>query len=548
MSGKNRFALWQSMIIIAGLLLTGISSVMLYQSEVRDVNNALKIDVDQRSEALARMLSSSVEPLHSISALFVNGEAPSYAQFDKHAKRILSHHNTIQAIEWIPKVTLAQRGGFETKMQELFPDFEFKERGPNNNMLRAKERSEYFPVYYVSPVMGNEKAIGFDLASNAIRKTSLIESRDTAREVATAGLNLVQEKGSSKGFLVFLPIYKLTEAGQPSSKVELKDDLLGFVLGAYRITELFNRSALTKRPLGLELMLYDNLEGGSVDLLLHHTSRTRMSIERSISYRKKLPPFYSRQWSVLAMPTHEYVDRYRTYIPYAIAIVGTLLTLITVFYLRVLHNQSVRVQKLVDDKTRELSIVNQKLKRISRIDALTEISNRRSMDRFMEKEWSRAIRHQSHISAIMIDIDNFKKYNDFYGHQMGDDCLKKVAYALSKVVGRPGDMVARYGGEEFALIIAHTEDVSSIARKCQTSVERLNIVHEASGSYDVVTVSAGYCTVAPKQGQLAVDLFKAADRALYLAKKNGKNRVEKALFECSKHAAVAVNDLSDKLV
>lgn len=517
---------------------------MLYQGEERDVKNALTIDVDHRSEALARMLITSVEPLHTISALFEEGVTPSYAQFNKHANRILSHHNTIQAIEWIPRVTLDQRADFESRLQGRFPGFEFKQRNLENNMERATERAEYFPVYYVAPITGNEKAIGFDLASNATRHASLIESRDSGMEVASASINLVQDTENNKGFLVFLPIYKSHEKSLDTS-VSQKDNLLGFVLGVYRIGELFNRSALTTRPLGLELILYDNLAGGETDLLMHHRSRTGQSIDRSISYKKDLPLFYSRQWTVLAMPTHEYVARYQSYIPYAVAFVGTLLTFLTVFYLRVVSQQAIRVQKLVDDKTRELNIVNQKLKRLSKTDSLTEIANRRSLDEFVEKEWARAIRHQSHLSVIMIDIDNFKQYNDFYGHQKGDDCLKVVATALSTVVGRPGDMVARYGGEEFAIIIAHSEDVSKIANKCRTTIERLNVAHQMSSVGDFVTISVGYCTVCPEQGQVANDLFRAADKALYLAKNNGKNRVEKSALECSQKAAVSVNDISD---
>jgi len=545
MSANGRFALWQGLIIISGLFLTGISSWLIYQGEIRDVNNAMKIDVDHRSEVLARMLFSSVEPLHVMAALFENDTPPTYARFNKHAQRIFSDHNAIQALEWIPKVQLSERDGIEKKMRHLYPDFEIRQRGLDNSMVRASEREEYFPVSYVAPIIGNEKAIGFDLASNATRYASLIKSRDSATEIATASINLVQETGNSKGFLVFLPIYKTTFNKLIVDKNDFNEHLLGFVLGVYRINELFYKSALTENPIGLELMLYDNHSSADVDLLLRDISRTGVDLETDISYKKDLPLFYSRQWSLVAKPTHGYVGEFHSYIPHAVAFFGCLLTLLTVFYMRMIYSQSVRVQKMVDDKTRELSLVNQKLKRISRTDSLTQIANRRCMDVFFDKEWARAKRYQSTISVIMIDIDNFKQYNDFYGHQLGDECLKSVAQVFSKMLGRPGDMVARYGGEEFCLIIAHNTDVSAIAHKCQTSVERLQISHQMSQTSDYVTISVGYCTVIPQQGMMPQDALKAADKALYLAKDNGKNRVEKMLFESGKQAAATLIETND---
>lgn len=546
MSTKGRFTLWQSLIICAGLFLSGISSWMLYQGEVRDVNNALKIDLEQRGQAFTRMLFASVEPLHAISVLFESETVPTYAQFNKQAQRILTHHDTnILAIEWIPKVVASQRKSVEQAMVQYYPNYQFTQKGLNRTMVPAIAKDVYYPVYYVFPSEGNEPAMGFDLSSDAKRYATLIDAKNGGVEMASAGINLVQKTRTTKGFLVFLPVYKEPFEEIQHDKALLDENLLGFVLGVYDIGELFKNSALSAHPLGLELLIYDNLGANNSELLFRHMSRTSNSINRNITYQKALPQFYSRQWTMVAMPTHEYVARFHSVIPYLVATFGSLLTLLTVFYLRILQNQTTEVQRLVDEKTRELNIVNEKLKHISRTDSLTNIANRRCMDSFFEQEWGRAIRYQSPLSLIMIDIDHFKQYNDFYGHQLGDECLIKVATALAKIVGRPGDMVARYGGEEFCLIIAHSDDVSSIANKCRSNIEALKIPHQISPVSEYVTISVGYCTYTPMMGQLGLDMFKSADRALYQAKEKGRNCLVKAMFECSKKAAIALSNNND---
>jgi len=531
MSTKNRFALWQGLIVIAGLLLSGISGWMLHQGEVRDARHALNLDVERRAQELNRMLASNVEPLQVIAALFDNGQPPTYTQFNKHAERILNQHQSIQAIEWIPKVSHADRVSFENEAQALFPGFQLRQRDIHGQMVKATDRSEYFPVYLITPIVGNEKAIGYDLTSNPTRLSSLTTSRETATQMASASISLVQEAGNSKGFLVFLPIYKSSVNRLIANKEVLSQGLLGFVLGVYRVDEIFYKSAMSQQTQGIALSLYDNTDGQHADLLLQQTVRSTVNQGDSVSYEVDLSPFYSRQWSLLARPTEHYINQYHTVAPLTVASLGTLLTLFTVFYLRMIYRQSLQVQKLVDDRTRELSLANQKLKQISKTDSLTGIANRRCMDSFLANEWARAKREQSALSIIMLDIDFFKQYNDNYGHQMGDECLQKVAQALAKMVGRPGDMVARYGGEEFCIIMAYNEDSANMAHKCQKAIEAINIPHQGSEASEFVTISAGYITIKPQQEMQIEDVLKAADTGLYLAKTNGRNRVEQAFIK-----------------
>ncbi|MBL4865193.1 MAG: diguanylate cyclase [Pseudomonadales bacterium] len=170
------------------------------------------------------------------------------------------------------------------------------------------------------------------------------------------------------------------------------------------------------------------------------------------------------------------------------------------------------------------------LVQMARIDGLTGVSNRLGYNDFMDMEWRRACRNNLPISLIMIDIDYFKQYNDSYGHIMGDECLKRVATALASLVRRPGDLVARYGGEEFAAILPDTDraGVQFIAEKMRKCVESLKIDHCESSVGPHVTVSIGCFSVNPNPGEQPEELASRADKALYSAKKCGRNRVIEA--------------------
>ncbi len=175
---------------------------------------------------------------------------------------------------------------------------------------------------------------------------------------------------------------------------------------------------------------------------------------------------------------------------------------------------------LVLKKKREL------LENLSFTDNLTAIPNRRKFDYYLDLEWPRAIREQIPFSLMLIDVDDFKKYNDCHGHPAGDQCLKRLALALSEVVFRPTDLLARYGGEEFAIILPNTgtAGVSFLSKMIQKRLELLNIPHTQSSVCDRLTVSMGGATMIPTPNSILDELIGYADQALYKAKREGKNR------------------------
>ena len=167
------------------------------------------------------------------------------------------------------------------------------------------------------------------------------------------------------------------------------------------------------------------------------------------------------------------------------------------------------------------------LDRMALLDGLTGIPNRRNFDVTFEKEIRRAARSKSFLSLILMDIDFFKKYNDHYGHVAGDSCLRQVAKAVEGVKKRGSDFAARYGGEEFVMILpgSDMEGAMQLAEDVRCAVAALNIQHTTSDVAEYVSLSLGVATILPNQKMLLVDLIKAADKALYQAKANGRNCV-----------------------
>ncbi|MCD8487534.1 MAG: diguanylate cyclase [Desertifilum sp.] len=189
-------------------------------------------------------------------------------------------------------------------------------------------------------------------------------------------------------------------------------------------------------------------------------------------------------------------------------------------------------RKQAEDALRQL---NQELQRLANLDGLTQIANRRYFNQVFQVEWQRLKREQQFLSVILADVDYFKLYNDYYGHQAGDECLKQIAHALEASVRRPADLVARYGGEEFIIVLPNTigEGAVQVAEKIQKAIANLQILHQRSNVSDRVTLSLGIASIVPSADIEPGRLIATADRALYEAKANGRNTFRVRQFQSS---------------
>jgi diguanylate cyclase (GGDEF)-like protein/PAS domain S-box-containing protein len=202
-----------------------------------------------------------------------------------------------------------------------------------------------------------------------------------------------------------------------------------------------------------------------------------------------------------------------------------------------IRSLNAELERRVAERTRALGAVNAELERTNRelarlsmTDMLTELPNRRHFEASSAREFARARRERRPVSLLFIDIDEFKAYNDHYGHLAGDECLQSVASAIDEALNRPSDMVCRYGGEEFAALLVNTDAAGArnVAERMAAAVRDRGITHEASSVAPFVTISVGTASQVPDEGASASELLERADRALYRAKRRGRDAIEQA--------------------
>lgn len=190
-----------------------------------------------------------------------------------------------------------------------------------------------------------------------------------------------------------------------------------------------------------------------------------------------------------------------------------------------LKDYSHHLEIKVTERTAELEKANQELYRIATLDGLTLVANRRCFDSYLQEQWQRLLVTKEPLGLLLCDIDFFKLYNDYYGHQAGDECLKQVAQFLSQLVRRSSDLVARYGGEEFAIVLPDTDQLGTrqVAERIGLETQRLQLPHAKSPIAPYITLSVGVSNIVPDPAQSCTTLISTADRALYKAKNAGRN-------------------------
>jgi diguanylate cyclase (GGDEF)-like protein len=223
---------------------------------------------------------------------------------------------------------------------------------------------------------------------------------------------------------------------------------------------------------------------------------------------------------------------YQTYWFYALCALAVAIVVID-YLIRIRRNKKQMIGllqeqvRLLELHAIQLEQANQDLQRLSYVDGLTGVANRRHFEVALDLEWRRASRAGTPLSLIMVDADFFKPFNDAYGHQRGDDCLVLIAGTIRNALNRPGDMIARYGGDEFIILIPGTdaEGAAALAEVMRDRVETMEIAHDGSLDDKVMTISLGVVTGYPTRGLTPGELVGAADEALYRAKDEGRNRL-----------------------
>lgn len=502
------------MLAVAGMLFTSTVSGWLFWLDYRGAQQRFHQQVDDRARHLRSELRQSMESLYTLRDVIRYVDSLPAIVFDDVAHAALRRNAHVLALEWVPRVPHAERAEFEAGMDE---GARLTQMDDDGQRRPAPIRDEYYPVRFVVPVAGNEALVGMDLAGRARRLQALMMARDAGGLAMSEPLSLLQpDRYGKAGVLIALPVY----SGRPETTGARRAALRGFVVAVIDVERLLLRifpDAKDQRWLRI-----DDIDDEQTLLIefgqpaMHH-------------YQVPLTRFAERQWQLTMSPPWSMVRANISLLPLAAMLVGTLLVVIVCGYLWLLLRRGEEVETLVEERTRELRDANQRLASLSVTDPLTGLANRRALDDYLAHEWQRASRDQSPLTVLLLDVDHFKKLNDTWGHQIGDQCLRELAKIMTAYFKRPADLVARYGGEEFAVVLPNT-DVGV--------VEQTNRFREAVAAHNIdigggevlgMTVSGGIATLVPAIGQAPRDLIKRADQALYEAKGAGRNRIERAI-------------------
>ncbi len=514
---------WIRILVLgSGLVLAAVSYTSITEHEQQTTRERFERAANDRYMVLERGISEGLMVTRALGGLFAASQQVERDEFRRFAQPLLGAYPGVKALEWVPRVASGRRAWFEQELQHEYPGAGFTEQRAGVGLVRAGERDEYYPVFFMEPYAGNEVALGYDLGSDPGRRAILDAARDSGKLLATPWINLVQEKSESPGFMLVVPFYR--SGMLPAAREGRRENIKGFLVVVLRVEELVEHALASLKPGGVDLVISDTAPGRDRPLSYVHHSRTRSSAtglqdQWMIDSKQRLGSHYQlevagQRWSVRAAAAPGYYLMVTP--PLALLASGSVLVVMTVIL--------VYLTKLNKDR-RRLSQENLTLERLSQEDALTGIANRRAFDIRLHQEWLRALRAQDPLGLILIDIDHFKDYNDHYGHQAGDLCLRKIAQACKAVCTRTPDLVCRYGGEEIAVILPDTplSGVCELAERMHQAVGLLEIEHVKSPVSAFVSVSMGVGSVVPQDDKSDVALIYVVDNALYRAKQNGRN-------------------------
>jgi PAS domain S-box-containing protein len=335
--------------ILVGTVIS-IAGYTLASSLDRQVIRAEFVQKTQNHfETIKREIESNLQAVVSVKAFCDSIGYAGRSEFRDFARPHLSTNPSVQAIEWIPCVPRFERVAYEAAARQSgLSGFQIIELDLQGNTIRAAEREEYFPVYFAEPYQGNEVALGFDLASNPVRKKALEKSRDTGEPSATGRITLVQETAAQFGFLVFAPVYR--KGAATDSLKARRENLKGFALGVFRIGDIVEKSLTHLKPEGIDIYLYDkSAESPEESFLYSHASRTGKPALFSISNGQTGPDgrlenvrtlnVANREWLVLMKPGPDFAGAGKTRQPWGVLAAGLLLTAMLAKYL-IVHKRA----------------------------------------------------------------------------------------------------------------------------------------------------------------------------------------------------------------
>ncbi|HXY21633.1 MAG TPA: CHASE domain-containing protein [Burkholderiaceae bacterium] len=348
---KRGLPLWVLAFVLA-LAITAATFSFVRQYEVNRAQAEFRASAVQRTDLLQADIALATSELTALGAYFDASSNIDRQTFHRLAHSILKTGSPIRAIEWIPRVPAEQRSRFEqTARRDGFTSFEFTQREEQGSMVSADARAEYYPVYFVEPLQGNEKALGFDLSSNSARRAALEKSMITGELCATSRVNLVQENSGQYGFLAFRPVYR--GGVVPEGFAKRKANLVGFVLGVFRIGDMV-QSGIEDISSKVQLTLIDaDAEPGKRLLYPNAADNDGTDALPSDNKVTRVLPVAGRFWTVIATPRPGVFEA-NHYGSTSILVLGVLISVLWSAYLRQMLVRQSDIKEAIELRTRDL--------------------------------------------------------------------------------------------------------------------------------------------------------------------------------------------------
>jgi PAS domain S-box-containing protein len=417
----------------------------------------LRLTFGQRAATLAHTIEENfdnyLDILRAIQSFYDSSHRVERHEFHTFVQASLTHRPGIQALAWVPRMLESERVAYEEiARQEGYPSFQLTEQGPQGQMVRAAQRSEYFPVYYVEPYVGNEASLGFDLASNPARRDTLYRARDTGEPMATQRLTLVQETGHQFGFLICMPLY--SNGRLPPTMAMRHQNLSGFAVAIFRLDDMLEATLHGVDRQGMELWIIDELAPDG-DRLLYGFPRD-VQTEAGATFdavpKKSLSEVHwsttlelaGHYWTLHFAPTLTYLATQQTWQPWAVRLGCLLLTGLLGAFLLVITSRTTQVERLVAERTAELQHANTWLQ--------TEISERRRIEEALSEREARtrAILETAIDGIVTIDEQGtIESFNPAAERLFGYAATEVMGQSIGMLMPLPygeehGDYLARY--------------------------------------------------------------------------------------------------------
>jgi diguanylate cyclase (GGDEF)-like protein len=509
----------------------------LYHLESERIDHQFRREIDQHAANIEQMLVQHYEIVHGLANALGLLKQPEPDYFAQLCQPVRRRHDVIESLAWFWHVDDKDRTAFERHMLQLDENYAIKSFASDDTLLTGDsqqsfrpigQQDDYLPMVAVTSGHNLQEYLGFDIFSRKDIVSGLMEAMNRDQIYVSGAYrhsdqDQDQDKDHRLDFTVFYPVF------QPSTEKEPRL-FTGVVSATFAIESL------------LQHELEANLDQWSININspnnpdlaqgIFHSAPEQPLAAQEFSYQRSIAVGDDRQWEMVARPSQAYVEQHRTRGPLAALLAGLALTgLVYYIWLSQLYRTH-NIESLVARRTEELSAANKRLRELSQTDALTGVANRRLFEQRLHHEWLRLRRAKKYLSLMMIDVDYFKPYNDFYGHQQGDDTLVRIARCIAETVQRPADLVARYGGEEFIVLLPDTDDKAlDLADDILQAIRRLNIPHCRSRSSDRVTASIGFGFARANELESPQQLIIAADKAMYHAKASGRNRIAYAAVD-----------------